>query len=162
MVKVKRSNEKARVKQRDSKLVSKVDARPGNNVNLSLQMETNPVQKGDGIQVLPEGEDIEELDYEDDLSVDEEMGECVLLENVTDAGEIDTMPRPGTSSGGQDTVGNIKEHNIIQQLVNADEQNEEKLLNNPVIQKMMMKFFQENFKGVEGKGMNENNGSIKG
>ena len=120
------------------------------------------MQKGDGIQVLPEGEDIEELDYEDDLSVDEEMGECVLLENVTDVGEIDTMPRPGTSSGGQDTVGNIKEQNIIQQLANADEQNEEKLLNNPVIQKMMMKFFQENFKGVEGKGVNENNGSIKG
>ena len=36
MAKLKRSNEKARVKQRDSKHVGKVDARPGNNVNLSL------------------------------------------------------------------------------------------------------------------------------
>ena len=160
MDKVKKSNEKARVRRKD-KCINHLDAGIDNNVDLSLQMETEPVRKGDGIQVQPDEEYEEELDYEDDLSVDDDMGECVLLESMPVETEVDVTPRPGTSLGEQHIISSTKDQSLIQQLANADEQNEEKLMNNPVIQKMMMKFFKENFKGGEGKSMNEINGNSK-
>ena len=90
-------------------------------------------EQDDGIQILADNfdmTDVEELDYEDDLSVagDEDVPEVTHVESIVE--EL----RPGTSS------------QTLSQL--ANEEDEEKLMTNPVIQKMMLKFFKEQMKDL--------------
>ena len=82
--------------------------------------------------------DLEELDYEDDLSVEgdnEDVGDIQILGESQDLSVGEKGIQPGTSS------------QMITQL--ANEKDEEKLTNNLVIQKVMLKFFKDQMKDME-------------
>ena len=117
--------------------LSNAKTRLKSNKSLSLQEKE---EFGDGIQTLTENfkdDEPEELDYEDDLSVEEEPDQQFLAEDPPRVDSPPASPKLGTST----------ETSQVRNL--AAEQDEEKLMNNPVIQRMMVKFFNEQFKDME-------------
>ena len=139
--KIRKSNEKHERSVENKARKPKVVKTKTNQTDLSFQDQN----KGDGIEMTVQCDDIEELDYEDDLSVDEDV-EVVHVET-----NWMISPRPGTSGEnrkhqGGDTIALL-----------AEETSEAKLMNNPVIQRMMHKFFEEKFKDLqhENPGMNK-------
>ena len=102
---------------------------------------------GDGIVMTVEGNDFEELDYEDDLSVDEAGIEAVVVPVQThDANSqqvtVDEV-RPGTSGYVPPSNTNLDQKHIDELL---SEKNQDKIFNNPTMQRMMQRFFDERFK----------------
>ena len=140
MEKVRKSNERNK-----KDLKSKKFENQKSNGDLSLQVDE---VLGDGILTSMENliDVTEELDYEDDLSIEEEIFP-IPEDSVPD----DNLP--GTSSQ------QINETDKMIQAL-AKESSEEKLMNNPVIQRMMEKFFTEKFKDVWNSSKNEG-GKIK-
>ena len=120
---------------------SKVNAK---NCYISLQDEKNNNTEDfhdDGIctqveQDLDEQDEQDILDYDNDLSMEGENLELVsspIIEPLTE----DNEPKPGTSGYS------------MQQIVQEMTKQPEKLMENPVIQKMMQKFVQEQFKNLQ-------------
>ena len=163
MEKVKRSNEKARLKQKES-----VNDKPGkgkNQIMVTQKKTSNQISNilqdgvvaGDGIEVCPDNEDdIEILDYDDDLSIDGGDDEPLPRQeqaagkmSIEKTAPVIQAPMPGTSGVGKVT-------DMVSLLENVNELDEERLLNNPVMQCMMTKFFNNSFKDLGDKGMNEN------
>ena len=136
MDKVRKSNEKyQRQKQKDKRGQNSKINQTNVNGKVSLQ------EKGDGIdaEVLrnsTDDEDLEILDYEDDLSIDEEEESQTNVEAQP--------PEPGCSK----TVKEATAANT-QTGVDLHHASEEQIFNNPVLQKMMEKFFVENFKSLQ-------------
>ena len=85
------------------------------------------------------------LDCEDDLSM--EGGDVEQMENLNKSVEEINEVLPGTSKEGNADAQNVDA--MINQL------SEDKLANNPVIQRMIQKFFQDQFKNMENRGNNK-------
>ena len=154
MGKVRKSNEKH--KSKANKETATKDNLGENlevisNVDLTLQAQ---VGDGDGIVTAVDTEELEELDYEDDLSIEDEVIEEEQIGS----------PRPGTS--GLENYRIPKQTNLAEQAEQLDQdstriqeqrsildaltkETEDKLVNNPVMQRMMQKFFEERFKDVQ-------------
>ena len=100
-------------------------------VDIALQAE----KKGDGVNtdVLNET-DVEFLDYEDDLSIDEEDSEPNMEQELLE------------KSSGQ---GAVCDSAVTAPVLGLSTQREEELFNNPIIQNMMEKFFANKFKDME-------------
>ena len=145
MDKVRKSNEKAALAGKDK----------AKNPKLILQEEA--IVQTDGICMQIENEMDNILDYEDDLSIDEEE----IAEETVETSDPGS-PRPGTSSEVQKQCKQIQDKNadintdFISQLEN---QAEEKLMGNPVIQRMMQKFFREEFQNIQKQ--QHNSGTVK-
>ena len=102
------------------------------------------VTRGDGIETLAQeipDEDMELLDYDDDLSI--------LDEEDLDKGEHE-QPQPCTSA-------DTSTQNWMEKLASVPE---DELLNNPVLKKMMTKFFEEKFKDVQTTSASKDNGRL--
>ena len=158
MEKVKRSNQKVL----DKKIQKQKQMRNNAENNTSMIKTSNILQesskpRGDGVQTevdlgtstgQEDMDDIELLDYEDDLSIDEDlepMEPYSLADNQETAGTAqDEDAVPGTSSSA----------GIDLAIQHLQEQSEEALMRNPVIQKMMNKFFEEKFKDLQGTNSN--------
>ena len=100
---------------------------------VSVLLNDVQVQEGDGIEIHVDqnGFDDKELDYDDNLLLEDD--EPVLIQEMrTEVAEATIQP--GTS---------------MQQTVNVENLTEEQLQGNPVIQKMMEKFFKENFQKMQ-------------
>ena len=113
----------------------------------------------DGIEVLAENVDEtlsnEELDYEDDVSVhDEDLWDDDAMEEVETVVEP-VEPVPGTSK--QTHAGTLKTMNEASKFITS--QTEDQLYQNPIMQRMMEKFFTERFKNIQ---QNLDNGSGEG
>ena len=132
-------------------------------ISLQGQSHTNARPVGDGIcTVVNDGEvtnDEEELDYEDDLSMDQDGLEIIspddknlefeeITNQASQTNHTSIEPRPGTSGEtGRRNSHNQTNANALMELLNK--QPEEALMNNPILQRMMMKFFEEKFKDVK-------------
>ena len=113
---------------------------------LSLQNHCNTDKKGDGIDTTVDVDELddEELDYEDDLSITEEI--YPLPED-----EEPDQPVPGPSGVNQNKMDN-EQQSLLEDLTHGAE---ERIMNNPIMQKMMQKFFDErmkNMRNTQGKG----------
>ena len=146
MDKVRKSNEKAALAGQDK----------AKNPKLILQEEEAIVQT-DGICMQIENEMDDILDYEDDLSIDKEE----IAEETVETSEPGS-PRPGTSfevqkqcKQNQDKNADINTDFVLQ----LKNQPEEKLMGNPVIQRMMQKFFREEFQNMQKQ--QNNSGTVK-
>ena len=139
MDKVRKSN------QRHEQLLKERNIKKNSDI---LQDKDREVKAGDGIQMLVDGGDmdseIELLDYEDDLSMEGDFEEWGV-----ESQESSKVPRQNTKhvSGGppsqpEPCTSRQQEQNLAANL------QEEDLINNPVIQNMMKKFFNEQFKNV--------------
>ena len=147
MDKVKRSND--RYNKQRTKLGK--DSSKGKTVQENDIMNVKILQKGDGVhtEVDEVDSDIQDelLDYEDDLSIEEVEEESLDTTDNAEVSHQEETSVPGTSMG-RTVVGTEKQ--AISQL---NEQNEEKLMQNPVIQRMMTKFFDERFKNLQATGL---------
>ena len=129
--KVRKSNEKH---AKQSKIVNSNDVIP-----LLQEQQKDKQLNNDGIVTTVEGiEELseEELDYEDDLSMLDEgfpLNEEIISDSV----------RPGTSQQTKDHENGSEVVNQISQM------SKEQLASNPVIQRMMQKFFKDQFKNLQ-------------
>ena len=121
-----------------------------NEKDFTLQESGN---QGDGITIAVEEDGLElmadeELDYDDDLSIE---AEDKIVENsgLPQNSGVEQQPQPGTSSGenGVDGCGAITDVLRFPSQINPDA--EEQLYNNPVMQRMMQRFFNNQFKTVQ-------------
>ena len=154
MEKVRKSNERHNRKSKSKR--SNVDKQDDS----LLQ---NAQTRGDGIEVLLNVTDVEvdeELDYEDDVSVD---GIDEDLSVPMDEPGINlSSPKPGTSFENTD-IDLAPQQRLNEgvdgrlplqkntDMVDLNCVSEEKLLSNPVLQRMMEKYFDERFKDIQQK-----------
>ena len=128
MEKIRRSNERHRQKEKSVKMAE-------NNSSDILQD-----RQDDGVTLGVEGLDPDKqelLDYEDDLSMEEEDIAPMIVE--------DSPVKAGTSRQTVEHSNEMDADRLIQQL---GSQTEEKLMQNPVLQRMMKRFFEDQFKDM--------------
>ena len=155
MDKVKRSNAKYRVrKAKKNEKIQPTNEEMNKELCYSLQVDRPRQQKGDGIETTINTEELEELDYEDDLSVDEEIFP-VPEDDFADENRCES-PQPGMSGVQQMSKQPEGEDQIL------TDTSEERLMNNPVIQRMMEKFFDKHFRDMQESGMNSGGNQNKG
>ena len=153
MDKVKKSNEKHKNKVLQGSKINKVGS-----IVLQSTGDQEVITTGDGIvtEVVTEGPwdpliSEEELDYDDDLSVEDDevqMGQDSV--EFTDELECSQKTEKQKVTQQQPVPGTSKETEQAS-LEGLDKQTEEQMYNNPVIQKMMEKFFQEKFQSIQTK-----------
>ena len=145
--KVRRSNERHK-KKADSK-----QSAASTNNNLSLQE-----MKADGINTMVEGVvesnfEEEELDYNDDLSTEDDEFQMELSDEdqvifvAKEDANVNTQRGQGHHHGHDNARPRTSSMNANSDLLNKDD--EESLRNNPVIQCMMEQFFQEKFEAMQ-------------
>ena len=105
----------------------------------------------DGIrtQVEVDMDEHDILDYKDDLSMEEEgIEDTQLAEEVVEKSSHDKDPNGGVSGDDQPVPGTsgTQSQDIVQEL---SAQSEEQLMENLVIQNMMKKFFENQFKNMQ-------------
>ena len=144
MEKVRKSNEK------HNKIV-----KPNNRQNFVMSLQ-HKEDRGDGICTMVENtgnlSDEEELDYEDDISMED--GLLTTEEDFPDVtDEKETVPQPiaGTSE---------QSNKAFTSTADLAEQSKEQLMNNPVIQRMMQKFFTDQFKNLQQQEQNKVTGKV--
>ena len=138
------------------------------NLNDTLQASAvNEKPMGDGIVTKTDNDGVEELDYEDILSMEEDGLEFIHSSDseVADLGsDNEDNPESGghdlnSGKGGNSDAKLTHVETVLQPQLStsyADDmaqmmskQSEEQLYNNPVIQKMMQKFFNDQFKNLQ-------------
>ena len=146
MAKVRKSNEKAAAavaKKKETKTISEksMQIKKGTCSNLQEVSDREDHICGDGFDTVVEHEiSDEELDYDDDLELEDDAiglvssDESAHFEEKVDLRDKD---KPSSSQG----KGNEKCDN--QYLQELSSKSEEELMNNPVIQRMMENFFPE-------------------
>ena len=150
-------------KEKHKKVICSKDA--GNELlkeklNHPLLLQESVKTKGDGIVTHFEGEgvDTEELDYEDDLSDNEEIYPLPADNEISDDGEGSGSPKPGFSGwknpGETRKTSQMVETNEGNQSLSVvlEKEPEDRLMNNPVIQRMMEKFFEEKLEQMTASG----------
>ena len=105
--------------------------------------------RGDGITAIIDAVPDEELDYEDDLSIEEDV-QVLVVEEEDDFEPDGDCPaetvqhgQPSTSRQGAEMDKNAELNKLLVS------QPEEQLMDNLVLQRMMKKFFNEQFKNMQ-------------
>ena len=120
--------------------------------NMSFVLQNTDSKKGDGVDtevefigMIPGEADDEFLDYEDDLSMEEDNADIVHnldeMQSPIQGSQVDQAAIPGTSKDQSQSSSTD-----LATQINALP--EEQLMQNPIIQKMMTKFFEERFKDL--------------
>ena len=95
--------------------------------------------KGNGINTIVDTcSDTEELDYDYDLYIEDDEPQIV--------GEVEDDCQNKKATGDQARPGTSSQIDPNQMGVHDDPLTEERLMKNPILQKMMEQFFQERFK----------------
>ena len=101
----------------------------------------NTQSKGDGITTAPENFSEEELDYEDDLSIDDGF-EVLTVDDDHELEQVDSDKQPSCSL--QNEVVTEKGSNL-----DLSKLTEDQLMSNPILQRMMQKIFNDQFKNIQ-------------
>ena len=160
MEKMRRSNERHK-KEIGKRKADAIDT----NVDLFQNVDAN--LRGDGIVTEAEVISEEELDYDDDLSVDDGVDllppDQMVIEDISDrepqprrCGDTSQIKHEVDNGLSTSTAGN--DSSAQQWIANLGKQSEEQIYNNPIMQRMMQKFFNEQFKNVQ----MDNSGKGKG
>ena len=155
MDKVRKSNTKHKknVENAENKIVenrarrSKIDKDDKVDKDMLVLQCTSGECDGDGIDIDVDASDLEELDYEDDLSVEEmEMEVKDTEESVPEnnTGMVEQLEKAKTRK--HPDKGECSKQPMSQKEIDLEE---ERLLNNLVLQNMMQRFFKEQFKNME-------------
>ena len=161
--KVKRSNQKFADKQQSrndkitAKIVKPISFQKGDSVCTEVEIGKAAVETDVVTDLNVIDSDLELLDYEDDLSMDEEFEEngppppTITETSRPVSSKVRKGPQPcdnvvpGTSSGS--TAAATTETELMIQKLNS--QPKEVLMENPIIQRMMTKFFEDKFKDLQ-------------
>ena len=143
MAKVRKSNEKAKAK-RDNKLIEgneHVLKQPSQNKNMikSFQVEDT---RGNGVNTDVDSDGVELLDYDDDLSFDDDEVEEIQPRETADLPMSSDQHDYHNHDEGPSTSGGVRQPDadLVTQLAMHSE---DKLLNNPVIQQLLEKQLSE-------------------
>ena len=149
MDKVHRSNERHKqqnCKKQGKRMDKKTLALDANVLSFQVDEENkeqsrNTQSKGDGITTAPENFSEEELDYEDDLSIDDGF-EVLTVDDDHELEQVDSDKQPSCSL--QNEVVTEKGSNL-----DLSKLTEDQLMSNPILQRMMQKFFNDQFKNIQ-------------
>ena len=146
--------EKKLTKKSEAVKPNKKDIENSKVKNNDVLLQNNNTTKGDGVrtEVEVEEESIEEelLDYDDDLSMDKEEVDFTQENSSDDNGMGKGLSAPceHVQSDSSNNKQQQPQPSTLNWLANLSSQREEEIMKNPILQRMMKNFFEENFKSL--------------